>query len=219
MKQTQDGRGNGAFAAADIPKGTLIGVYEGDLLDEAAYWNRYPSGVVRLQTQRVATQPTKLLPRIPPLPHTIPLSISYGDWHATRVPKTSCNSGLLVQTFLLNASNSWLTSIPKWLGSQPKCSCLYCTPVTNWQLLPTPFLCTLYAAAAATAQAAMSLVHTCSRHHCNQGADSLRGSHHRHGHEWVQASFTYCKQHHVQQPFTLQPKNQVHAIQQALTCV
>lgn len=46
MKSTEDGRGNGAFAAADIPEGAHIGIYEGELLDEAAYWERYPSGVV-----------------------------------------------------------------------------------------------------------------------------------------------------------------------------
>lgn len=46
MRPTTDGRGNGAFAAKPIPAGTYIGDYEGELLDEAAYWARYPSGVV-----------------------------------------------------------------------------------------------------------------------------------------------------------------------------
>ena len=39
-------RGNGAFAAQLIPAGTFIGDYEGEMLDEAAYWHRYPSGMV-----------------------------------------------------------------------------------------------------------------------------------------------------------------------------
>ena len=43
---TGDGRGNGAFAAKHIPAGAYLGDYEGELLDEAAYWARYPSGVV-----------------------------------------------------------------------------------------------------------------------------------------------------------------------------
>jgi len=46
VRPTTDGRGNGAFAAKPIPAGTYIGDYEGELLDEAAYWARYPSGVV-----------------------------------------------------------------------------------------------------------------------------------------------------------------------------
>ncbi|DBB09159.1 hypothetical protein WJX82_002108 [Trebouxia sp. C0006] len=45
VRPTTDGRGNGAFAAKPIPAGTYIGDYEGELLDEAAYWARYPSGV------------------------------------------------------------------------------------------------------------------------------------------------------------------------------
>lgn len=47
MKPTLDGRGNGAFAAAHIERGTVIGDYEGELLSEAEYWQRYPLGVVR----------------------------------------------------------------------------------------------------------------------------------------------------------------------------
>lgn len=42
---TEDGRGNGAFAVHLIPAGTYLGDYEGEMLDEAAYWSRYPSGV------------------------------------------------------------------------------------------------------------------------------------------------------------------------------
>ena len=45
MCSTPD-RGNGAFAAQLIPAGTFIGDYEGEVLDEAAYWHRYPSGMV-----------------------------------------------------------------------------------------------------------------------------------------------------------------------------
>ncbi|DBA77301.1 hypothetical protein WJX79_008098 [Trebouxia sp. C0005] len=45
VRPTTDGRGNGAFAAKPIPAGTYIGDYEGELLDESAYWARYPSGV------------------------------------------------------------------------------------------------------------------------------------------------------------------------------
>ena len=39
-------RGNGAFAAAPVPAGAFLGEYEGELLDEGAYWARYPDGVV-----------------------------------------------------------------------------------------------------------------------------------------------------------------------------
>ena len=46
MKSTNDKRGNGAFAVKIIPAGTYLGDYEGEMLDEAAYWARYPSGVV-----------------------------------------------------------------------------------------------------------------------------------------------------------------------------
>ena len=46
VRPTHDGRGNGAFAVRHIPAGTCLGDYEGEMLDEAAYWARYPSGVV-----------------------------------------------------------------------------------------------------------------------------------------------------------------------------
>lgn len=46
MRPTTDGRGNGAFALQHIPAGSYLGDYEGDMLDEASYWARYPSGVV-----------------------------------------------------------------------------------------------------------------------------------------------------------------------------
>jgi len=45
VRPTTDGRGNGAFAAVPIARGTFIGEYEGDMLSEAQYWSRYPSGV------------------------------------------------------------------------------------------------------------------------------------------------------------------------------
>lgn len=44
-------KGNGAFAARTIAKGTHIGDYEGELLDETTYWHRYPDGVVNLLTK------------------------------------------------------------------------------------------------------------------------------------------------------------------------
>ena len=47
VRPTTDGRGNGAFAAAAIAQGALLAEYEGELLSEAQYWRRYPSGVVR----------------------------------------------------------------------------------------------------------------------------------------------------------------------------
>ena len=47
VQPTGDGRGNGAFAIGHLPEGTCLGDYEGDVLDEAQYWQRYPSGVVR----------------------------------------------------------------------------------------------------------------------------------------------------------------------------
>lgn len=46
VRPTGDRRGNGAYALVTIPKGTCLGEYEGELLDEATYWDRYPSGVV-----------------------------------------------------------------------------------------------------------------------------------------------------------------------------
>lgn len=45
VRPTTDGRGNGAFALQHIPAGSYLGDYEGDMLDEASYWARYPSGV------------------------------------------------------------------------------------------------------------------------------------------------------------------------------
>lgn len=53
VRPTTDGRGNGAFAAAPIARGTFIGEYEGDMLGEAQYWSRYPSGMVRCSQQAV----------------------------------------------------------------------------------------------------------------------------------------------------------------------
>jgi hypothetical protein len=47
VRPTTDGRGNGAFAAAAIAQGAFLADYEGELLSEAQYWQRYPSGVVR----------------------------------------------------------------------------------------------------------------------------------------------------------------------------
>jgi hypothetical protein len=47
VRPTTDGRGNGAFAAAAIAQGAFLAEYEGELLSEAQYWRRYPSGVVR----------------------------------------------------------------------------------------------------------------------------------------------------------------------------
>lgn len=49
VRPTGDVRGNGAFAAALIPKGTYLGDYTGELLDRAAFFRRYPDGVVRQQ--------------------------------------------------------------------------------------------------------------------------------------------------------------------------
>ena len=39
-------KGNGAFARQQIPKGSFIGNYEGELLSAAAFWQRYPAGEV-----------------------------------------------------------------------------------------------------------------------------------------------------------------------------
>ena len=39
-------KGNGAFARQRIPKGSFIGNYEGEMLSEAAFWQRYPAGEV-----------------------------------------------------------------------------------------------------------------------------------------------------------------------------
>ena len=46
VRPTGDSRGNGAFAVQDISQGTFLGPYEGELLDEAQYWSRYPNGMV-----------------------------------------------------------------------------------------------------------------------------------------------------------------------------
>jgi hypothetical protein len=43
-------KGNGAFATQRIPKGSFIGDYEGELLSEAAFWERYPAGEVNSAT-------------------------------------------------------------------------------------------------------------------------------------------------------------------------
>ncbi|KAK9800322.1 hypothetical protein WJX73_001850 [Symbiochloris irregularis] len=45
VRVTGDTRGNGAFATQLIKKDTFLGPYEGELLDEAQYWDRYPSGM------------------------------------------------------------------------------------------------------------------------------------------------------------------------------
>lgn len=45
VRPTGDSRGNGAFAVKRIAKGTFLGPYEGELLDEKQYWNRYPNGM------------------------------------------------------------------------------------------------------------------------------------------------------------------------------
>ena len=42
--ETEDGRGLGAFAAGRIPRGTCLGDYEGELLDQRQYWDRYRDG-------------------------------------------------------------------------------------------------------------------------------------------------------------------------------
>jgi hypothetical protein len=47
VRPTGDVRGNGAYAAAPIPKGSWLGDYTGDALDRAAFFARYPDGVVR----------------------------------------------------------------------------------------------------------------------------------------------------------------------------
>lgn len=45
--QSAGSKGNGAFAMRPIVQGTYLGDYEGELLDEKTYWQRYPNGVVR----------------------------------------------------------------------------------------------------------------------------------------------------------------------------
>eukprot|EP00983_Pelagomonas_calceolata_P006013 200453-Pelagomonas_calceolata.AAC.1 len=44
VRPTGDVRGNGAFAVVPIMKGQRICNYEGELIDVADYWERYPSG-------------------------------------------------------------------------------------------------------------------------------------------------------------------------------
>lgn len=44
VRPTGDGRGWGVYAAAPLPAGTPLGDYEGDLLDTAAFFGRYPPG-------------------------------------------------------------------------------------------------------------------------------------------------------------------------------
>lgn len=56
-----EGKGNGSFASKPIALGTYIGDYEGELLDEASYWQRYPSGVVRFPSCYMII-PINLLP-------------------------------------------------------------------------------------------------------------------------------------------------------------
>jgi hypothetical protein len=46
VKDTCDGRGNGAFAAKKIPKDTYLCDYEGELITNNEYWRRYPEGMV-----------------------------------------------------------------------------------------------------------------------------------------------------------------------------
>ena len=41
-----EGKGNGAFATELIRAHTFLGDYEGELLHEVDYWQRYPTGVV-----------------------------------------------------------------------------------------------------------------------------------------------------------------------------
>lgn len=45
VRETKDGRGDGVFATERIQSGAVIGDYEGDLLDEKGFWERYPRGV------------------------------------------------------------------------------------------------------------------------------------------------------------------------------
>lgn len=44
VRPTGDGRGWGVYAAVPLPVGTPLGEYEGDLLDTAAFFARYPPG-------------------------------------------------------------------------------------------------------------------------------------------------------------------------------
>ncbi|KAK3245128.1 hypothetical protein CYMTET_45286 [Cymbomonas tetramitiformis] len=45
VRETGDVRGRGAYVANPIEEGTFLGDYEGELLDNAEYFKRYPSGV------------------------------------------------------------------------------------------------------------------------------------------------------------------------------
>ena len=45
-RPTGDVRGNGGYAQLLIPAGTHICDYSGELLDRAAFYERYPDGVV-----------------------------------------------------------------------------------------------------------------------------------------------------------------------------
>ena len=47
VRDTGTARGNGAFASEHIAAGTLLGEYEGELLDLDDFYARYPDGVVR----------------------------------------------------------------------------------------------------------------------------------------------------------------------------
>lgn len=61
VRETGDRRGRGAFAVQDIPAGTVLGWYQGDLLNEQEYWRRYPSGIV--STAQPCSQPHERLGR------------------------------------------------------------------------------------------------------------------------------------------------------------
>mmetsp|Transcript_23386 Transcript_23386/g.59041 ORF Transcript_23386/g.59041 Transcript_23386/m.59041 type:complete len:348 (-) Transcript_23386:352-1395(-) len=45
VRQTGDARGRGAFATTAIPKDTMLTEYEGDMLSNVEYFQRYPDGV------------------------------------------------------------------------------------------------------------------------------------------------------------------------------
>ncbi|GAX85076.1 hypothetical protein CEUSTIGMA_g12496.t1 [Chlamydomonas eustigma] len=51
VKETGDGRGNGAFATIRIPKGTHLCDYDGELISNKEYWRRYPEGVSNYVTE------------------------------------------------------------------------------------------------------------------------------------------------------------------------
>ena len=48
VRDTGSARGRGVFAVANIPNGSYIGDYEGDILDLLSFYTRYPTGVVWL---------------------------------------------------------------------------------------------------------------------------------------------------------------------------